>query len=378
MMDTKNFISGTHKQQYQYKSFLPSLVNVDWKVSDNILIRLLSEADIKLGELNAFSQLVPDVDFFIKMHVSKEATISSRIEGTQTNIADVLKSVENVDPEKRDDWEEVQNYISAMNQAILDLEKLPLSNRLLRNTHRILLHGVRGHHKQPGEFRRSQNWIGGASLADAVFIPPHEEALPELMSDFELFLNNENLSLPHLVRIGIAHYQFETIHPFLDGNGRIGRLLITLYLVSKGLLVKPTLYLSAFFEKNKSLYYDNLTRVRTHNDLNQWLKYFFEGIRDTASNSIETFRSIIKLREEVERNSIPTLGRRTNLAQTFLHHLYGRPIVDSQEVSEKLSITTSTALRLIEDFIRLGILVEITGYKRNRIFVFEKYLNLFE
>lgn len=377
-MDTKNFISGTHKQQYQYKSFLPSLVNVDWEVSDNILIRLLSEADIKLGELNAFSQLVPDVDFFIKMHVSKEATISSRIEGTQTNIADVVKSVENVDPEKRDDWEEVQNYISAMNQAILDLEKLPLSNRLLRNTHRILLRGLRGHHKQPGEFRRSQNWIGGASLADAVFIPPHEEALPELMSDFELFLNNENLSLPHLVRVGIAHYQFETIHPFLDGNGRIGRLLITLYLVSKGLLVKPTLYLSAFFEKNKSLYYDNLTRVRTHNDLNQWLKYFFEGIRDTASNSIDTFRSIIKLREEVERHSIPTLGRKTNLAQTFLHHLYGRPIVDSQEVSEKLSITTSTALRLIEDFIRLGILVEITGYKRNRIFVFEKYLNLFE
>ena len=377
-MDTKNFISGTYKQQYQYKSFLPSPVNVDWEVSDNILIRLLSEADIKLGELNAFSQLVPDVDFFIKMHVSKEATISSRIEGTQTNIADVLKSVENVDPEKRDDWEEVQNYISAMNQAILDLGKLPLSNRLLRNTHRILLDGVRGHHKQPGEFRRSQNWIGGASLADAVFIPPHEEALPELMSDFELFLNNENLSLPHLVRIGIAHYQFETIHPFLDGNGRIGRLLITLYLVSKGLLAKPTLYLSAFFEKNKTLYYDNLTRVRTHNDLNQWLKYFLEGIRETASNSIETFRSIIKLREDVERNSIPTLGRKTNLAQTFLHHLYGRPIVDSQEVSEKLSITTPRALRLIEDFIRLGILVEVTGYKRNRIFIFEKYLSLFE
>lgn len=377
-MDTKNFFSGTYQQQYQYKSFLPSLVNVDWEVSDNILIRLLSEADIKLGELNAFSQLVPDVDFFIKMHVSKEATISSRIEGTQTNIADVLKSVENVDPEKRDDWEEVQNYISTTNQAILVLEKLPLSNRLLKNTHRILLQGVRGHHKQPGEFRRSQNWIGGASLADAVFIPPHDEALSELMSDFEFFLNNENLQLPHLIRIGIAHYQFETIHPFLDGNGRIGRLLITLYLVSKSLLAKPTLYLSAFFEKNKSLYYDNLTRVRTHNDLNQWLKYFFEGIRDTASNSIETFRSIIKLREEVERNSIPTLGRKTNLAQTFLHYLYGRPIVDSHEVSEKLSITTPRALRLIEDFIRLGILVEITGYKRNRIFVFEKYLNLFE
>lgn len=377
-MDTKDFLSGTYKQQYQYKSFLPSPINIEWEVSDSILINLLSEADIRLGELNAFSQLVPDVDLFIKMHVSKEATTSSRIEGTQTNIADALRSVENIDPEKRDDWEEVQNYISAMNQAIVDLEKLPLSNRLLRNTHNTLLQGVRGKHKQPGEFRRSQNWIGGASLADAVFIPPHDEDLPDLMSDFEFFLNNENLPLPHLIRIGIAHYQFETIHPFLDGNGRIGRLLITLYLVSKGLLAKPTLYLSAFFEKNKSLYYDNLTRVRTHNDLNQWLKYFLEGIRETAANSTETFRSIIRLREEVEHRSVLTLGKKTRLAQSFIHYLYGKPIVDSQEVSEKLSINTSTALRLIEDFIRLGILVEITGYKRNRIFVFQKYLNLFE
>jgi len=377
-MDTKDFLSGIYKQQYQYKSFLPSPVNIEWQVSDSILVNLLSQADIKLGELNAFSQLVPDIDFFIKMHVSKEATTSSRIEGTQTNIADALKSIEIIDPEKRDDWEEVQNYIKAMNKAIGDLEKLPLSNRLFRDTHCTLLQGVRGKHKQPGEFRTSQNWIGGVSLSDAVFIPPHNDDLPDLMSDFEFFLNNENHPLPHLIRIGIAHYQFETVHPFLDGNGRIGRLLITLYLVSKGLLSKPTLYLSAFFEKNKSLYYDNLTRVRTHNELNQWLKYFMEGIRDTAENSIETFKSIITLREEVEHHSIPTLGKKIRLAQSFIQYLYGKPIVDSHEVLEALAINTSTALRLIEDFIKLGILSEVTGYKRNRIFVFTRYLQLFE
>lgn len=377
-MDTKDFISGIYKQQYQYKSFLPTLVNIEWQVSDNILVNLLSQADIKLGELNAFSQLIPDIDFFIKMHVSKEATTSSRIEGTQTNIADALKSMENIDPEKRDDWEEVQNYIQAMNKAIEDLERLPLSSRLLRDTHRTLLQGVRGKHKQPGDVRISQNWIGGASLADAVFIPPHNDDLPDLMSDFEFFLNNEIFPLPHLIRIGIAHYQFETIHPFLDRNGRIGRLLITLYLVSKGLLSKPTLYLSAFFEKNKSLYYDNLTRVRTHNDLNQWLKYFLKGIRDTAENSIQTFKSIIVLRGEVEHQSILTLGKKTPLAQRFIHYLYGKPIVDSQEVSDALSVNVSTALRLIDDFIRLEILSEVTGYKRNRIFLFTRYLQLFE
>jgi len=377
-MDTKDFVSGVYKQQYQYKSFLPTPVNIEWQVSDSILINLLSQADIKLGELNAFSQLVPDIDFFIKMHVSKEATTSSRIEGTQTNIADALKSMENIDPEKRDDWEEVQNYIQAMNKAIEDLERLPLSSRLLRDTHHILLQGVRGKHKQPGEFRISQNWIGGASLADAVFIPPHNDDLPDLMSDFEFFLNHEIFPLPHLIRIGIAHYQFETIHPFLDGNGRIGRLLITLYLVSKGLLSKPTLYLSAFFEKNKSLYYDNLTRVRTHNDLNQWLKYFLEGIRDTAENSIQTFKSIIALRGEVEHQSILTLGKKMPLARSFMHYLYGKPIVDAQEVSGALSIAMPTTLRLIDDFIRLGILNEVTGYKRNRIFLFTRYLQLFE
>lgn len=377
-MDIKNFKAGMYKPQYEYKSFMPKPINIDWQVSDSSLINLLSEADIKLGELNAFSELVPDIDFFIKMHVSKEATTSSRIEGTRTNIAEAVQKAEYVNPEKRDDWQEVQNYIKAMNEAIDVLAKLPLSNRLLRNTHATLLHGVRARHKQPGKFRRSQNWIGGATLADAAFIPPHHSDLMELMSDFEKFLHAGNQPLPHLIRIGIAHYQFETIHPFLDGNGRIGRLLITLYMVSAGLLTRPTLYLSAFFEKNRLLYYDNLTRVRTHNDLIQWLKFFMEGVRQTAQNSIETFRAIIALRQEIEQHTILALGKKTKLAQRFLQDLYSKPITDSKETATLLSINPSTALRLIEDFIRLGILKEVTGYKRNRVFVFEQYLELFE
>ena len=205
-MDIKDYQSGNFKQQFKYKSFIPTPINHEWVISDSDLSLLLSQADMKLGALNAFSQLVPDIDFFIMMHVSKEATSSSRIEGTQTNIEEALQGVEYIDPEKRDDWEEVQNYIKAMNEAVASLVKLPLSNRLLAETHKILLQGVRGKHKQLGEFRRSQNWIGGASLNDAAFIPPHHEDLPELLTDFEYFLNNDTIPVPHLIKIAIAHY----------------------------------------------------------------------------------------------------------------------------------------------------------------------------
>ena len=377
-MDLDKYKAGKYIRQFQYESFLPTFINTDWMINNIELIQLLSKADIKLGELNAFSQLVPDIDFFIKMHVIKEATTSSRIEGTQTNIAEAVQKENQIDPEKKDDWEEVQNYVLAMNDAIESLKTFPLSSRLLCNIHSTLLQGVRGKHKSPGEIRHSQNWIGGASIKDAVFVPPHNNDLPELLSDFEKFLNNTEIILPHLIRIGIAHYQFETIHPFLDGNGRIGRLLITLYLVSNGLLAKPTLYLSDFFEKNKAIYYDNLTRVRTNNDLTQWLKFFLVGVKQTAESSISTFKSIIKLRQDIEYKRILTLGKKTKTAQQMLHYLYSNPMVISQDIAIELNCNISTALRLIDDFIRLGILIEATGYKRNRVFVFEEYLRLFE
>jgi len=266
--------------------------------------------------------------------------------------------------------------VEAMNRAIERLETLPLSNRSMKETHQVLLQGVRGKHKQPGEFRQSQNWVGGSSLADAVFIPPHHDSVIELMADLEKFLNNENSLVPPLIKIGIAHYQFETIHPFLDGNGRIGRLLITLFLVSNQLLFRPTLHLSEFLEKNKSHYYDNLMRVRTHNDLNQWLKFFLESVRSTAENSIQTFMNIITLREELE-NKIVTLGKRHASARAFLAYLYRNPATSASDAAEGLDVNISTVLRLIEDFVNLDILVETTGYKRNRIFAFDDYLELF-
>ncbi|NOX87990.1 MAG: Fic family protein [Calditrichaeota bacterium] len=375
-MKISAFKAGKYVQRYRYKSFEPNPVNHPWQIDDARLDFLLSEANIKLGELNAYSQLIPNVDFFIKMHVLKEGTSSSRIEGTQTDIDEAVQKEAFVPPEKKDDWREVRNYVQAMNQAIEKLKTLPLSNRLLRQAHRTLMQGVRGSRKQPGEFRRSQNWIGGGSLSDAVFIPPHHESVPALMSDLEKFLHDVNNPVPALIKIGIAHYQFETIHPFLDGNGRIGRLLITLFLVSNHLLIKPTLYLSDFFEKNRSLYYDNLSRVRTHNDLTRWLKFFLEGVRQTAGNSIETFKKIIELRSAAE-NKIILLGKKQALAKSFLQYLYGEPITDTSDAAKALSVNFSTASRLIADFMKLKILQETTGYKRNRIFVFEDYMSLF-
>lgn len=376
-MKISEFIAGSWQQQYQYKSFLPNPVNLPWAIDDDQLNYLLSITNIRLGELNAYSSLIPDVDFFISMHVQKEATTSSRIEGTQTNMEEALQKEENINPEKRNDWLEVRNYVEAMNQAIENLAHLPISTRLMRQAHEILLDGVRGEHKAPGDFRSSQNWIGGSSLNDAVFIPPHSDEVPALMSDLEKFLNDEIHPVPALIRIAIAHYQFETIHPFLDGNGRIGRLLITLFLVSNGILVRPTLYLSDFFEKNKTLYYDNLMRVRTHNDLRQWLRFFLEGVRQTSENSINTFKQIIALRHRLEQQEITKLGQRTKTAQKFLNLLYGQPIVDSSDVAQMLNVNASTANRLLDDFMKLNILKEITGFKRNRIFIFEEYFNLF-
>lgn len=375
-MKVEQFKSGVWRQQYQYKSFDPVPVNVQWQWENPQINALLERATKALGELNAFSLIVPDIDLFIQMHIAKEAQTSSRIEGTQTQLDEALMPEAQIAPEKRDDWQEVRNYVRAMNEAVDELTRLPLSNRLLKKTHQTLMSGVRGKTKQPGEFRISQNWIGGSSLADAAFIPPHQDSVPELMGDLEKFWHNEAVTVPHLIRIAISHYQFETIHPFLDGNGRIGRLMIPLYLISHGLLEKPSLYMSDFFERNRASYYDALMGVRISHDLTHWLLFFLNGMEQTAIKGRDVFKEILSLRSEVEKLALG-LGKRAELANKFLTVLYRNPIVTAKEVEEALEIATPTANALLKTFKELDILVEVTGLQRGRIYVFTKYLNLF-
>lgn len=375
-MNICDFKAGKYQQQYEYKSFLPEQINHAWAI-DGEVQRLLSDADRVLGELSAFSQLIPNVDYFIRMHITKEATQSSRIEGTRTNMEEALLDESDIEPEKKDDWEEVQNYIKAINSAIEQLKTLPLSNRLLRDTHKVLMQGVRGETKQPGEFRTSQNWIG-VSLKNAVFVPPHQDEVTGLMSDLEKFLHNEELQIPHLIKIGIAHYQFETIHPFLDGNGRLGRLMIALYLASFGLLSKPALYLSDYFERNKTEYVDRLMAVRESNQMRQWLIFFLHGVKETAENSIQVFKDILALKEKIEREVLPHFTtRRQKNAQTLMQYLYRNPIANINMVAVLLDVKPNTASMLVNDFVKHGILSELTGKQRNRIFWFKDYVVAF-
>lgn len=378
MIELENYKAGHFEKQSGYKYFVPNGINDEWVWKTPVINRLIEKAAIKLGELNSFARLVPNIDLFIQLHVTKEAVISSRIEGTQTNMDEALLPFEEVSPERRNDWQEVNNYIRAINEAIVELQKLPISSRLLKDTHQTLLQSVRGEHKLPGTYRTSQNWIGGNSLADAVFIPPAHQLVSELMGDLEKFLNNDEINVPALVRIAIVHYQFETIHPFLDGNGRIGRLMITLFLVSEGILDKPLLYLSLYFEKNKSLYYDNLSRVRTHNDMLQWLKYFLVGIEQTATQAVNTLSNILKLKENLENEIRSTFGRRSNSALILLTALFKDPVITIDKAAKTCNLSYKAANDLVTKMQENKYLKELTGQSRNRIFIFEPYLNIFE
>lgn len=377
MIQIEKFKAGNKIKAIDYQYFLPEKINEQWIWNDPKLNKILESASFELGQLNSFAKLVPNIDLFIHLHITKEAVVSSKIEGTQTHFDEAFLQKENINPERRNDWQEIQNYTAALNNAIEELEKLPISSRLILRTHEILMQGVRGEKKTPGHYRRSQNWIGGKSLADAVFIPPHHDYLQGLLSDLENFIHNEALDIPLLIKAAIIHYQFETIHPFLDGNGRIGRLLITLFLIEKKVMTKPLLYLSSYFEKDKNLYYDNLTRVRTHNDMMQWIKYFLVGIAQTANKATSTLDKILSLKKRNEIEIQTHFGRRIKSALTLHNHLLEQPLLSIKDVQKVCDLTPKAAGELVNNMIERKILKEFTGQFRNRIFIYEEYLNLF-
>lgn len=376
----QNMRSGKYIQQLKgdqkYKAFMPEPLPFQLK-DDPVLQSLLSKADLAVGRLDGITEILPDVDFFILMYVRKEATLSSQVEGTQATFADVLKASARIeDDETHKDVDEILNYINAMNYGLSRLESFPLSMRLIREIHERLLKGVRGEHKTPGEFRISQNWVGGPTIETATYVPPPHAELPELLGNLEKFLHDES-QVPALLKIGLAHTQFENIHPFLDGNGRIGRLLVAFYLCQQGILRKPLLYLSEFFKSNRREYYDKLHAVHEKDDVESWLKFFLTGVEKTAENAVITARKILKLRAE-DTKKIASLGRSTERAMRLLNTLYKTPLVKVSDVERIAEVKNPNALTLVAKFVRLGILKEQTGRKRDRVFAYHKYINLFD
>ena len=357
-----------------YKAFIPSNINYNWGWDDTKLDKLLSEASRQIGELNAYSLLMPNVDLYIKMHVKIEANKSSRIEGTRTTFEEDLLDISDINPEKRDDWQEVQNYVKAMNYGVEKIsEGFPVCTRLIKEIHKILMTGVRGEHRLPGEFRTSQNWIGGSMPSNAIYVPPPHIEIAECLSDFEKFINNESINTPDLIKIAILHYQFESIHPFLDGNGRIGRLLIPLYIQSKGMLQKPCLYISYYIEKNKTAYYDALTRVRINNDMIGWIKFFLEAVIETAKTAKAKFKNVVEFTKQIEQEIPP----KSENAKKVIEFLYDEPITTRNKLAESTGIPLSTIRSITKVFSEKGILHETTGYNRNQIFAFSRYIDLF-
>ena len=376
-MKLEEYKSGEYVKMNDYKAFIPSKINYNWGWDDTKLDKLLAEANRQIGELNAYSLLIPNVNLYIKMHVKIEANKSSRIEGTRTTVEEDLLDVTDINPEKRDDWEEVQNYVKATNYGVERIKNgFPVCTRLIRELHKILMQGVRGEHKTPGEFRTSQNWIGGSMPSNAVYVPPPHTEIAECLTDFEKFVNNEEIDTPDLIKIAILHYQFESIHPFLDGNGRIGRLLIPLYIQSKGMLDKSCLYISDYIERNKDTYYDMLTRVRTHNDMIAWIKFFLEAVIETSKTAKEKFRNVVELTMEMDKTIIDLPIKAEN-AKKVIDVLYNEPIINRKKLMEITNIRPSTLKDTVNVLLENNIIVETTGYSRNQVFAFQKYIDLF-
>ena len=369
------------RQPAGYRAFVPTALppapplRLDGQLQD-----LLSRADRALGRLDGSIQTLPHPDLFVFMYVRKEAVLSSQIEGTQSSLQDLLAAEAQLSsPQSPPDVDEVINYVAAMNHGLARLAKLPVSVRLIREIHEKLMHGVRGSHLTPGELRRSQNWIGpgGCTLAEASFVPPPPNEVPRALGDLERFLHSDS-SLPVLVRIGLAHAQFETIHPFLDGNGRIGRLLITFLLCEREVLLKPVLYLSHYLKRHRTEYYERLQAVRDAGDWEGWLAFFLRGVTEVSAQATDTARRILALREEHRALITAELGRAAGNGHRVLESLYRRPIVSVADVREITGTTTPAANQLVTRLVDHGVLGEVTGQKRHRRFQYNAYVRLFD
>lgn len=363
-----------------YRAFLPEpLPPIPPIRLEGNLQSLLSLADRALGRLDGSIQTLPNPDLFVFMYVRKEAVLSSQIEGTQSSLQDLLLAEAKMfSPDLPTDVDEVVNYVNAMNHGLERLRDLPVSVRLIKEIHERLLHGVRGARLTPGELRTSQNWIGpgGCTLGEATFVPPPPHEVPTALGSLENFLHSGS-DLPQLVQIGLAHVQFETIHPFLDGNGRIGRLLITFLLCQREILLKPVLYLSHFFKRHRAEYYERLQAVRDHGQWEEWLAFFLRGVSEVSREATETARRILALRED-HRTAVTTrMGRAAGNGLLVLESLYQRPVVTVADVQSLTGTTYTAANNLVSSLTELGILVEATGYKRNRVFRYQPYIDLF-
>jgi Fic family protein len=372
------------KQATGYAAFIPAgLPPVPAVKIDPELTRLLSDADWALGRLDGIATVLPNPDLFVSMYVRQEAVLSSQIEGTQSTLEDVLQF--EIDSKGQDfpkDIQEVVNYVGAMNYGLDRQKTLPLSLRLIREIHAKLLTGARGSNRTPGEFRTSQNWIGpnGCTLANATFIPPPVPEMLTALDNLENFLHDD--SLPLLIQCGLAHAQFETIHPFLDGNGRVGRLLITFLLCQKRALERPLLYLSHYLKQNRAEYYDRLTSIRNDGDWEGWLKFFLRGVQQVGQEAADTARNILRMREE-HRQLLTEKLAKDKLAATpydfaFLEYLFQQPILTVRLAEQHLNCAFVTASKVVERFVNLGLLEEMTGFQRNRRFRYAPYLALFE
>jgi Fic family protein len=372
------------KQAAGYTAFIPTPLPPAPPIKiDAELTRLLSDANWALGRLDGIATVLPNPDLFVSMYVRQEAVLSSQIEGTQSTLEDILQF--EIDSKGQDfpkDIQEVVNYVAAMNYGLDRLKSLPLSLRLIREIHGKLLTGVRGANRTPGEFRTSQNWIGpaGCTLATATFVPPPVPEMHAALDNFEKFLHDD--SLPLLIQCGLAHAQFETIHPFLDGNGRVGRLLITFLLCHKRALERPLLYLSHYLKQHRAAYYDRLMSIRNDGDWEGWLKFFVRGVHEVSREAADTARNILKIREEHRRILNEKLAK-DKLAATpydfaFLEYLFEQPIVTVRLAEERLSCAFVTANKVVERFVKLGLLEEMTGFQRNRRFRYAPYLALFD